>query len=278
MDNGNGNGFIKIRRGLLEHIADGRMSHQDAGIFLQLLLQVDYETGVWTGSAHRLTPTDLDRNSLQRVQRSLKRLATDEYLKVFRHDRGRGNYKVLINRYEPLFGESIGKRLNATLSTDWRAPVYEGEWDVSRTRVGGESDVSLYPEVTDIRSKNKEKSKALVQRKPLDALTPEFVSFWEIYPRKEGKPSALRAWVRHHCNVLTDAITQGVLRWKDSEQWQDPKYIPLPATWLNDHRWEAFPPGPSQRRLPHEETKEEFHERFSRIVGNLSSKVGTGVR
>lgn len=70
-----------------------------------------------------------------------------------------------------------------------------------------------------------------------------FDSFWKIYPKRVGKISALRAWrkipgVKEHALEILD----GVEKWKLSQQWQDQQFIPYPATFLNDRRWEAEVP------------------------------------
>jgi hypothetical protein len=99
------NGFIKIRRGLEEHLVSGQLGFFEVGVYLTILLQANYETGVWVGSAPRLCRIG--------------------FLKVM-HVRGKkGNFPALINRYEPQFGALRGMRLNAEASTSWQQPVYE---------------------------------------------------------------------------------------------------------------------------------------------------------
>jgi hypothetical protein len=66
-----------------------------------------------------------------------------------------------------------------------------------------------------------------------------FEDFWKEYPRKVAKKSAEKAW-----NKLTDieqtkalnAITQHVKYWKTKET--EHEFIPHPATWLNQARFE----------------------------------------
>jgi hypothetical protein len=70
-----------------------------------------------------------------------------------------------------------------------------------------------------------------------------FDEFWSAYPRKVGKPSALKAWKRIK-PVDHEPVAAGVSRWAD--YWQASRtrleHIPHPATWLNDRRWENQPP------------------------------------
>lgn len=68
--------------------------------------------------------------------------------------------------------------------------------------------------------------------------TDNFEKFWEAYPKKVGKKEASRAFkkVKEPLNVLLDAIEEQKL----SEQWskENGRFIPNPATWLNQGRWE----------------------------------------
>lgn len=68
-----------------------------------------------------------------------------------------------------------------------------------------------------------------------------FDKFWSIYPRKVGKGKALTKW-NSLCKKGRDrptwaTIKRAILNQIKSEQWQDPKFIPHPATWLNQFRW-----------------------------------------
>jgi uncharacterized protein YdaU (DUF1376 family) len=89
-------------------------------------------------------------------------------------------------------------------------------------------------------------------RKKTPATSPEgFDEFWKLYPRKEAKPRALRAWRKVEPAELP-AILAGLRVHIQKEQWQkgDVKYIPLPATWLNDRRWEDENVAAKQEPIP----------------------------
>jgi len=67
-----------------------------------------------------------------------------------------------------------------------------------------------------------------------------FDLFWKLYPKKVNKGYALTTW-----NKLTtkkDAPTWkqiyiAIKEQKDSGQWQNPKFIPHPSSWLNNLGW-----------------------------------------
>lgn len=68
-----------------------------------------------------------------------------------------------------------------------------------------------------------------------------FDEFWKAYPKKVGKGAARKAWgkVKQPATVLP--LILKALEWqKASEQWTKDKgqYIPNPATYLNETRWE----------------------------------------
>jgi len=72
-----------------------------------------------------------------------------------------------------------------------------------------------------------------------------FLVFWEAYPRKTGKGAARRAWLKIRLVPdLVQRILAAVEAQKALEQWRQEggKFIPHPATWLNQERWEDQPP------------------------------------
>ena len=66
----------------------------------------------------------------------------------------------------------------------------------------------------------------------------DFEKFWSAYPKKVGKSSAKKAFSRVKEPVET--LLTAIERQKCSIQWskEDGQYIPNPATWLNQSRWE----------------------------------------
>ena len=76
-----------------------------------------------------------------------------------------------------------------------------------------------------------------------------FNRFWSVYPKKVGKKDAWRAFLKAmnekgggqgSARPTADAMIEAVERQKRSEQWtkEGGRYIPHPATWLNQGRWE----------------------------------------
>jgi hypothetical protein len=72
-----------------------------------------------------------------------------------------------------------------------------------------------------------------------------FEDFWQAYPRKVGKADARRWWTKHKPTPATVEAMGRTLAWQtQSEQWlrEGGQFIPHPATWLNQGRWDDEPP------------------------------------
>ena len=65
-----------------------------------------------------------------------------------------------------------------------------------------------------------------------------FETFWKAYPRKVGKDAARRAFAK--VKVPVETLVAAVEAQKSSTQWtkDNGQFIPNPATWLNQGRWQ----------------------------------------
>lgn len=82
--------------------------------------------------------------------------------------------------------------------------------------------------------------------KPLrtNVLDDGFEEFWNNYPKKVGKEAARKAWEKYKSNFTLDAVLLA-LDWQiESDQWRrnDGQFIPNPATYLNQGRWQDQQP------------------------------------
>lgn len=66
----------------------------------------------------------------------------------------------------------------------------------------------------------------------------DFEIFWESYPRKAGKEKA--EWIFKSVNVPLETLMTALEAHKKSPQWVNDNgaFIPHPATWLKNRRWE----------------------------------------
>ena len=71
-----------------------------------------------------------------------------------------------------------------------------------------------------------------------------FAEFWATYPagpRKVNKRGCEQKWKARKLDAIADVIIHGLHKWIHSKEWAERNgaFIPLPATWLNQDRWEA---------------------------------------
>lgn len=69
---------------------------------------------------------------------------------------------------------------------------------------------------------------------------PLFFQFWDLWPKKQARKDALKAWLKNNCDEHFDLIMKKLPQFIQSQQWRKDRgqYIPLPATWLNKERWQ----------------------------------------
>lgn len=98
------------------------------------------------------------------------------------------------------------------------------------------------------KDKNKQKEKEN-QKEYTGDIPPEsppaFDRFWAAYPKKAGKGAAQAAF-RRITGVPVDVMLFAIEQQRHSRQWQEDngRFIPNPATWLNQRRWEDEPGEP----------------------------------
>lgn len=111
--------------------------------------------------------------------------------------------------------------------------------------------------------------------------TAEFAEFWQLYPRREGKFTAWKAWEKVQPDIEQ---VKAALSWQSiSDNWlrDDGKYIPQPASYLNQRRFEDENPnatgsffGSANLTQPIEEEEEPFHVIFARNKAKRDAEQG----
>jgi len=95
-----------------------------------------------------------------------------------------------------------------------------------------------------LTSVSEEKKEGIVKGRKAVVYSPEFMEFWAAYPRQAGKGDAWAAWQKI-AEPVPDVPTllAAVAAAAKTEQWKrdDKRFIPHPATWLNQRRWEDSP-------------------------------------
>jgi len=82
-----------------------------------------------------------------------------------------------------------------------------------------------------------ESTQSKVKYSKVNKYTENFEKFWIVYPKKIGKQAALKAFKKTNVPNI-DILLIAIGKQKKSTQWQNKKYIPNPATWLNEGHWD----------------------------------------
>jgi len=88
------------------------------------------------------------------------------------------------------------------------------------------------------------------QDKPADDL---FESFWKAYPKKQGKDAAKKAFIKRKVGKeLSQEMIAALNQQKKTDQWlkNGGQFIPNPATWINEGRWQDEIFSVQQSNLP----------------------------
>ena len=85
-----------------------------------------------------------------------------------------------------------------------------------------------------------------------------FAQFWALYPRREAKKDAFKAWLQLRPDA---ALVEQILANLKTREWPNlNKHIPLPASYLRGYRWtdepgENRPSAPANRWQPAKESR-----------------------
>ena len=96
----------------------------------------------------------------------------------------------------------------------------------------------------DINNISTSSSPAVTDGKPSSTYSDDFLEFWSAYPKKVGKGSAYKIFNKLKLTKKEkNAILTALIWQKKSEQWlkDNGQFIPHPATYLNQRRWEDEP-------------------------------------
>jgi hypothetical protein len=121
------NGFLQLRRGLWEHVRDGRLTHTEALTYMYMLTQADTRTGVWLGSAGALAgelamPKSTAKYALAKLEGT--------YIRRFPVPGRHTCYPILLHKFLVTDGQHVGLRLDALSSVSPTSLVYVDKNDL----------------------------------------------------------------------------------------------------------------------------------------------------
>ena len=116
--------------------------------------------------------------------------------------------------------------------TEWKPPIAESIPPIAETITETTNKITTHTlPPNPLKGAMSVKASSVVEEK---ATHSEFESFYLSYPRKVAKPQAKKAWTKNKC-VLAEVLP--ALE-QQKKTWKDPQFVPYPATWLNQRRWE----------------------------------------
>jgi hypothetical protein len=188
------------------------------------------------------------RCSIRTVQRALAELAKVGAIEITERDDQAGQhsneYFIRVSRPIDTGGQGVLAYVHGSLDTG-------GQHNESHS----ERETPLSPTETS-------------PREPFD-------EFWSIYPRRQGKGDARRAFAKALRKAKLAEVLAGVERLRDDPNLpvDEPSLIPMPATWLNQERWDDDPL-PPRRAGP--APIESAATRYLRKRANQEGELGDG--
>jgi len=215
-------GYIKLYRELLEKPIWLNSTPEQKTILIALLLMANHKSKSWEwkGEKFNVLPGQFvtSLNSIKKIC-------------------GKGisgqNIRTCLNRFKKL-------QFLTNKSTKMGRVITIMNWDSYQpknkklTKIL--TDGSQRPN-KDLTPNKNERMKECNKKK--DIYTPNFLTLWKAYPKKEGKAKAFEAYNKiKEPKPSLEYFLKSIEIHQQQEQWQTKKYIPQPAAWINQRRWE----------------------------------------
>ena len=209
------------------------------------------------------TTQDLADDECGRLIRAIVSYANDEeYESILK-----GNEKVAFRFLKGLVDR------NAAIS-EKRAQARAGK---NKTEQNETNDNKEEQNETNSITKTKTKTETNTKNKNQNT-SPLFDRFWDAYPRHVNKQGAAKAFERAKIDdQIIDEIITAIEKQKKSDQWtkDNGQFIPHPATWLNQRRWEdEITPARTGKVLPAQDFQQrDYSEVDNELMQNLAKEM-----
>lgn len=199
-------------------IIDNYMCHLTGGQ-IKIILAIARKTIGWHKKTDQISNTQMAKLTgltIPGIKKAMNTLIECGIIKMNRSGTGKGiktNYELCYN----------GKLSNIQLSLPL-API------------NGKLSLPKKPSNGKLSLPTKERKEILKKEK-----VTLFNAFYKEYPKHRAKDKALKSWMKIKLDKeLIETIMEAVNRQKETEDWikDNGKYVPYPATWLNQKRWE----------------------------------------
>ena len=141
----------------------------------------------------------------------------------------------LVNVFAGMIEPTIKRRLDGQVG---------GNKAKADTTIVPTTDATIVPTIPSRAEQSRDKQSIQSPQKPpvgADVTAERFDAFWKAYPKKVGKGAAEKAFKKiKPSGDLLQRMLSAIETQKQSDQWRrdNGQYIPNPATWLNQTRWE----------------------------------------
>jgi hypothetical protein len=178
-------GFLQLRRGVFEHIRDGRMSLADFAVYSYIIAQADTRTGIWNGSAGALAG---ELSISPRLARKLlERLSRGGYIKRFAVPGKHICYPVLVHKFIVTNGEHRGEQLNATASMSPTDLRYVSGEHVGELRGEHRGELGASQKILETREGETREENQKIESTAPAPQAPTSHPFFEIYNQNRGQ-------------------------------------------------------------------------------------------
>lgn len=264
-------GFVKLRRGIVEHLKDNQITADEYTVYSLIILLADHRSGSWLGCA--IAVSRLTHWSTRQSQRVLHSLRSKGYI-TGEPSSGRGQYLIRVTKYfKKATPHSPSTKKKATPQS--HLPP-EGDSPVALSAQKATPQSPLQEELLNQQEEHIQEGAKIAPPREL----PGFALFWEGYPttpHKLDRDGALKQWLS---KVRIDAdwlpVLEGLERWKASGRWDDSQYIPNPAKFLYRKQWLMNPPanGGSHVITPRQQKSKATSTSLSRVFGGPEVRAG----
>lgn len=213
---GNNSGFIQLRRGLSEHVRDGRLSFFEASLYVFILMDTNPATGLCHGSAGLFAA--VYNISSRSCRDALEDLEKKGYLRRFPTRGKHGSYPILVNKFMCSSGAMKGMYVNTEKTTTYSNVFYEKSDDGVDDSVndGGNERVndSAASKILDTREEKQDKQQELKLSSPTATTQPKvkvrLQDFPEMWNRLCGNLPKVETFSDSRKKQVTTRIRQGI--------------------------------------------------------------------
>lgn len=215
-------GYIKLYRDMLnwEWMTDPNTAH----LFVTILLMANWEDRQFKGLEVKRGQFVTSYETLSaRTGLTVSKIRTALNNLESTHEVSR----KIAGKWQVITVENYAKYQDSVQQLD---TVLAGKSQANRRQIATTEEYKEYKELNNIHTCASKRNKSAA-----------FDQFWELYPKKKGKEPARKAFAKLDLTeALLEEILTAVKAQKETRDWQKEggQFIPYPATWLNQRRWE----------------------------------------